>query len=43
MKSYEKIAAQCERIMAMYLKGYGTQKMIEKVERIFFKVYATSY
>lgn len=43
MKTIKEISEQCERIMNLYLKGFGTQKMIEKVERIFFKVYATSY
>lgn len=40
MKTAKEIYAQCERIYAMYLKGYGTKKMIDAVENIFFAVYA---
>ena len=39
MKTFKEISAQCERIMSLYLKGYGTKKMIEKVEEIFFSIY----
>lgn len=42
MKTFKQISDQCERIMTMYLAGYGTRKMIEKVEEIFFKVYKTA-
>ena len=35
-KNFKEIAAQCERIFNLYLKGYGTEKMREKVESIFF-------
>lgn len=36
MKTFKQIAAQCERIASLYAKGYGTEKMLEKAERIFF-------
>lgn len=36
MKTAKQIASQCERIMRLYLAGYGTRKMIERVEEIFF-------
>lgn len=36
MKTFKQIAAQCERIAVLYAKGYGTRKMLEKAERIFF-------
>lgn len=39
MKTFKEISQQCERIASLYLKGYGTKKMIERVEDIFFKVY----
>lgn len=42
MKTMKQISAQCERICNMYLKGYGTKAMIERVESIFFKVYTTN-
>lgn len=42
MKTFKEISAQCERIAKLYLKGYGTQKMIEKCEEIFFKAYTMS-
>lgn len=42
MKTYKQISAQCERIISLYLKGYGTKRMYEKVEGIFFKVYYTA-
>lgn len=35
-KTAKQIANQCERIMKLYLKGYGTKKMITRVEEIFF-------
>lgn len=41
MKTFRQISQQCERIMSMYLKGYGTETMRERVESIFFKVYAS--
>ena len=39
MKTFKQISAQCERIMSLYLKGYGSKNMLEKVEDIFFRVY----
>ena len=38
-KTAKQIANQCERIMRLYLLGYGTRKMIERAEDIFFRVY----
>lgn len=45
MKSFKQIFEQCERISNLYLKGFGTRKMIDKVERIFFSLpnLSTSY
>lgn len=40
MKTFRQISAQCERIMSLYLKGFGSKKMIEKVEEIFFSAYS---
>lgn len=37
-KTFKSVCIQCERIINLNLKGYGTQKMMEKVEEIFFKV-----
>lgn len=42
MKTKEEIYAQCERIMSLFLKGCGSQKRIEKVEEIFFRIYNLS-
>lgn len=42
MKTAKEIYAQCERIMSLFLKGYGSKKMIDKVEEIFFKTYMLS-
>ena len=36
MKTFKQIAEQCERIANLYEKGYGTKKMLETAERIFF-------
>ena len=36
MKTFKQIAAQCERIAKLYDKGFGTKKMLETAERIFF-------
>jgi hypothetical protein len=36
MKSFKQISAQVERIYSLYLKGYGTKKMLEKAESFFF-------
>jgi hypothetical protein len=38
MKTFKQIAAQCERIAKLYEKGFGTEKMLERAERIFFAV-----
>ena len=35
MKTFKQIAEQCERIYSLYLKGYGSTKMIEKAEKFF--------
>ena len=40
MKTFEQISQQCERIANLYLKGYGTKKMLERAEDIFFKLYS---
>lgn len=37
-KSFKDICSQCERIFSMHLHGYGSDKMLEMVETIFFKV-----
>ena len=37
-KTFRQISDQCERIMRSYLAGYGTTKMIERVEDIFFRI-----
>lgn len=42
MKNFKEISAQCERIAKLYYKGFGTKKMIEKVEEIFFNAYKMS-
>lgn len=36
MKTFKEICAQCERISRLYTKGFGTEKMLEKAEMIFF-------
>lgn len=42
MKTFKQISKQCERIARLYLKGYGTKKMYENVEDIFFRAYNAS-
>ena len=42
MKTFKQISDQCERIARLYLKGFGTEKMIKKVEDIFFNAYNVS-
>lgn len=37
MKTFKQISDQCERIMRLYLAGYGTSKMLKEVEEIFFR------
>ena len=37
-KSFDQIAAQLERIYRLYYKGFGTQKMLDKAERLFFGI-----
>lgn len=39
MKTFKQISDQCERIAKLYMKGFGTKKMYEKVEEIFFTAY----
>ena len=36
MKTFKQIAEQCERIAKLYAKGFGSTKMLERVENIFF-------
>lgn len=36
MKTFKQIAEQCERIARLYDKGFGTKKMLETAENIFF-------
>lgn len=36
MKTFKQIADQCERIARLYEKGFGTKKMLEKAEKVFF-------
>lgn len=38
MKTFKQICEQCERISRLYGKGFGTKKMLEKAESIFFSV-----
>lgn len=38
MKTFKEIAEQCERIAKLYNKGFGTKKMLEKAESIFFSI-----
>lgn len=42
MKTFKEISAQCERIAKLYYQGFGTKKMIEKCEEIFFAAYNVS-
>lgn len=42
MKTFKQISEQCERIAKLYLRGYGTKRMYEKVEEIFFRNYRMS-
>jgi hypothetical protein len=37
MKTFKQIADQCERISNLYLKGFGSTKMLDFAESIFFK------
>ena len=37
-KTFEDVSIQCERIITMHLHGYGTKKMIERCETIYFKL-----
>ena len=37
-KTFKDVSVQCERIITMHLQGFGTDAMLEKVEKIFFKV-----
>jgi hypothetical protein len=38
IKSFQDVCSQCERIFNLHIKGYGSDKMYELVENIFFKV-----
>ena len=33
MKSFKQLCAQLERIYALYLKGYGSKKLVERAEQ----------
>jgi hypothetical protein len=35
MKTFSEISNQLERIYKLYLKGFGTKKMLETAERFF--------
>lgn len=35
MKTFNEISSQLERIYKLYLKGYGTKKMLETAEKVF--------
>ena len=35
MKTFKEISAQLERVYSLYLKGYGTEKMLETAEKFF--------
>lgn len=36
MKTFKQIAEQCERIAKLYAKGFGSTKMLERAENVFF-------
>ncbi len=36
MKTFKQVMNQLERIHTLYVKGFGTEKMIRKCEDIFF-------
>lgn len=38
MKTFKQIAQQCEHIASLYAKGFGTEKMLERAEKIFFAI-----
>ena len=38
IKTFNDISLQCERIFTLHIKGYGSNKMYEVCEEIFFKV-----
>lgn len=35
MKTFKQVSTQLERIYSLYLKGFGTKKMLETAERFF--------
>ena len=37
-KNFSQIATQVERIYSLYLKGYGTKRMLEKAESYLFGI-----
>ena len=38
VKTFKDISIQCERIITLNLKGYGTSKMMQVVETVYFNV-----
>ena len=36
MKTFKQIAEQCERISRLYEKGFGSDKLLERAECVFF-------
>lgn len=39
VKSFKEISIQCERIFTLHISnGYGTEKMYQKCETLYFKV-----
>ena len=38
VKTFNDISLQCERIFTLHIHGYGSDKMYEVCEEIFFKV-----
>jgi hypothetical protein len=41
-KTFKDVSVQCERIVTMHLRGYGTDKMYEFCERVYFKLLTTN-
>ena len=35
-KTFNQVSNQCERIITLHLKGYGTETMYQKEEAIYF-------
>ena len=38
-KTFKDVSIQCERIFTLYINGFGTDKMYQSCESIYFKVY----